>query len=67
MLQTLKCHKHTTWSVYKSFLFVYLQRLFANRAFQTDEIDLRRLQQVTLHSLLSEKCIEMNVSRKRVN
>lgn len=63
MLQTLKFHKPTTWSVYTIF-FVRLH-FFAIRVFQTSQIDPRGLQRVTLHCLLCKKTIEMNLSRKR--
>ena len=63
MLETLKFHKHTTWSVYTSFFFC-LFALFASRVFQTSEVDRQGRQRVTLHYLLYKKSIEMKLSRK---
>ena len=93
MLQTLKFHKHTTWSVYASFLFCQFalfattsfqgspiltppwasnrgggktrdhgnKLLFTICIFQTSEIDLRGPHCITLHCLLCNKSIEMNL------
>ena len=60
MLQTLKFHKHTTWSVYTIF-FVCLHFFRYSRFPDISNRSARS----SMHCLLCKKSIEMNLSRKR--